>query len=99
MRLVTRHIGSLFTQGPFQCYRSLSRIVSSVRRPAVARAKKAPTSLPTEGRIELDSHADTTVLGANCIILSHTGQSCEVMPYSDTYDAITDVPVVTGATL
>ena len=39
------------------------------------------------------------MLGANCVDLSHTGQSCEVMPYSDTYNAITDVPVVTGATL
>ena len=99
MRPVTRHLDSLLAQGSSPYYRSLSRIVSSVRRPAVARAKKAPISLPTEGRIELDSHADTTVLGANCIILSHTGQSCEVMPYSDTYDAITDIPVVTGATL
>ena len=54
---------------------------------------------PLEGRIELDSHADTIVLGTNCVILSYTGQSCEVMPYSDTYDAITDVPVITGATL
>ena len=99
MRLVTRHVDYLFAQEPVQCYCSLSRIVSSICRPAVARAKKTPISLPTEGRIELDSHADTTVLGANCIILSHTGQSCEVMPYSDTYDAITDVPVVTGATL
>ena len=67
--------------------------------PAAAKAKRRPTSLPTEGCIELDSHADTIVLGANCIILSHTGQSCEVMTYSDTYNAITDVPVVTGATL
>ena len=58
-----------------------------------------PSSLPPEGRIELDSYANTIVFGANCVILSHTGQSCEVMPYSDTYDAITDVPVVTGATL
>ena len=96
---VTRHVDSLFAQGPVQCCRYLSRIVSSVRRLAVARAKRRPTSFPTEGCIELDSHADTIVLGANCIILSHTGQSCEVMPYSDTYDAITDVPVITGATL
>ena len=96
---VTRHIVSLFAQGPAQCCRHLSRIVSSVRHLAAAKVKKRPTSLPTEGRIELDSHADTIVLGANCIILSNTGQSCEVMPYSNTYDAITDVPVVTGATL
>ena len=96
---VTRHVVSLIARGPAQRCRHLSRIVSSVRCPAPAKAKKRPTSLPTEGRIELDSHADTIVLGTNCTILSHTGQSCEVMPYSDTYDAITDVPVVTGATL
>ena len=96
---VTRYVVSLLAQVPAQCCCRVSRIVSSIRHPAAAKVKKRPMSLPTEGRIELDSHADTIVLGANCIILSHTGQSCEVMPYSDTYDAITDVPVVTGATL
>ena len=90
---------SLFVQGPSQNSRRLSRILSSIHHPAASNAKRKPSSLPTEGCIELDSHADTIVLGANCVILSHTGQSCEVMPYSDTYDAITDVPVVTGATL
>ena len=96
---VTRHVVSLFAQGPSQRSRRLSRILSSVRRPAASNAKRKPSLLPTEGCTELDSHADTIVLGANCVILSHTGQSCEVMPYSDTYNAITDVPVVTGATL
>ena len=67
--------------------------------PGCCKSQENAYILPTEGRIELDSHADTTVLGANCIILSHTGQSCEVMPYTDTYNAITDVPVVAGATL
>ena len=92
-------IVSSFAQGPSQCSRCLSRILSSDCRPAASNAKRKPTSLPTEGHIKLDSHADTIVLGANCVILSHTGQSCEVMPYSDTYDAITAVPAVTGATL
>ena len=96
---VTRHIVSLFAQGPSRHSRRLSRILSSVRHPAASNAKRKPTSLPTECHIKLDSHADTIVLGANCVILSHTGQSCKLMPYSDTYDAITDVPVVTGATL
>ena len=90
---------SLFAQGPFQHSCCFSRILSSIRHPAASNAKRKPSMLPPEGRIDLDSHADTIVLGANCVILSHTGQSCEVMPYSDTYDAITDVPVVTGATL
>ena len=57
------------------------------------------TLLPTHGRIELDSHADTVVLGSNCVVLHHTGKVCEVSPYTDEYDAITDVPVVRGATL
>ena len=57
------------------------------------------TSLPSHGRIELDSHADTFVLGSNCVVLHHTGKVCEVSPYTDEYDAITDVPVVRGATL
>ena len=54
------------------------------------------TLLPTHGRSELNSHADTVVLGSNCVVLHSTG---EVSPYVDEYDAITDVPVVRGATL
>ena len=56
-------------------------------------------SLPSHGRIELDSHADTVVLGSNCVVFHHTGKVCEVSPYTDEYDAITDAPVVRGATL
>ena len=55
--------------------------------------------LQTHGRIELDSHADTVVLGSNCVVLHHMGKVCEVSPYTDEYDAITDVPVVRGAIL
>ena len=50
-------------------------------------------------QIELDSHIDTIVLGKNAIVLSFTGKTCQVSPYNDTYKAITNVPVVTGATL
>ena len=49
------------------------------------------------GRIELDSHADTTVLGCNCVILSYTGKDCKVSPYSDEYKSIQHGPVVIGA--
>ena len=78
--------------------RCLSHIVSSMQR----RKKNKPgvnTSLLSHGRIELDSHAETVVLGSNCVVLHHTGKVCEVSPYTDEYDAITDVPVVRGATL
>jgi len=50
------------------------------------------------GRSELDSHADTTALGRNSIILSYTGRECEVSPYADSYDSIKKVPIVQGAT-
>ena len=78
--------------------RHLLHILSSMRR----RKKNEPgvnTSLPSYGRIELDSHADTVVLGLNCVVLHHTGKVCEVSPYMDEYDAFTDIPVVRGATL
>ena len=44
-------------------------------------------------------HADTTVLGSNCVVLSYTGKECEVSPYSSEYEAVQNVPVVTGATV
>ena len=47
------------------------------------------------GRIELDPHADTTILGRNCVILTYTGKKCKVLPYSDWYESIQHVPVVT----
>ena len=49
------------------------------------------------GRIELDMHADTTVLGSNCVVLSYMGKECEVSPYSSEYEAVRNVPVVTAA--
>ena len=51
------------------------------------------------GRIELDTHADTTVLGSNCVVLSYMGEECEVSPYSSQYEVVQNVPVVTGATV
>ena len=53
----------------------------------------------THGCIELDTHVDTTVLRSNCIVLSYTGKECEVSPYSPDYEAMHNIPVVTGATV
>jgi hypothetical protein len=52
----------------------------------------------THGRMELDSHADTIVLGSNAIIMHYTNRECDVSPYVDAYKPIIDVPIVTGAT-
>ena len=50
------------------------------------------------GRCELDTHADTFVAGRNCIVMNYTERVCDVMPYSDDYEARTDIPIVQAAT-
>ena len=81
---------------------SVNRIVSSTRK---KNNKKTDATLAhkiqhtTHGRIELDTHVDTTVLGSNCIVLSYTGKECEVSPYSPDYEAVRNIPVVTCATV
>jgi hypothetical protein len=48
--------------------------------------------------MELDLHADTIVLGKNCVVLAYTGRECDVSPYTESYAAIRGVPIVSGAT-
>ena len=81
--------------------RVTARIVSSTRHPRNGSQSKrrGNRTLPTDGRIELDSHAETVVLGSNAVILHYTGNECEVSPYSNEYEAISNVPVVRGVTL
>ena len=50
------------------------------------------------GRCELDSHADTTVAGANCTVLHFTGKECNVSPFRDDYEPISKVKICTAAT-
>ena len=52
---------------------------------------------PFHGRSELDSHADTTVAGKNCVILRYTDRSCDVAPFSNKYMPMKDVPIVSAA--
>lgn len=83
-RVATRRIISV--HGSSDC-RPASRIISHVQHDS-----------SIYSRMELDSHADTVVLGSNCVVLSFTGRECDVSPYSDTYQAIKGVPIVSGAT-
>ena len=50
------------------------------------------------GRTELDSHADTIVAGKNYTVMHYTEISCDVAPFSDTYDPMTNIPIITAAT-
>ena len=51
-----------------------------------------------DGRLELDSHADTFVAGKNCQVMHYTERVCDVMPYSDEYEVKEKVPIVQAAT-
>ena len=59
---------------------------------------QAKENKTTYSNLEMDSHADTIVLGRNCTILSYSGRECDVSPYTDSYESIKGVPIVTGAT-
>ena len=47
---------------------------------------------------ESDSNADTCCLGINFTVLSYTNRMADVYPYDSSYQPITNVPIVTGAT-
>ncbi len=52
-----------------------------------------------EGRVELDTHADTCVAGSNTVVLDLTGKVVSVSPFCDSeYQSIEAVPVATVAT-
>ena len=51
-----------------------------------------------QSQIEMDSHADTIVCGANCAVMYYTGKQCDVSPYTDAYEAIKSVPIVQAGT-
>ena len=83
--------------------RTILRIVSSIRKVSKNKTAKAeyqhrPQST-SHGHIKLDMHADTTVLGSNCVILSYMGKECEVSPYLSEYEAVQNIPVFIGATV
>ncbi len=48
--------------------------------------------------VELDSHADTCVAGANCVMFEDTGQRVRVSAYNEVYDPVEDVPIGTALT-
>ncbi len=50
------------------------------------------------GTCELDSHADTSVAGPNCTVIEYTNQMVSVTGFSNEYEAIHDVPIITAAT-
>ena len=57
----------------------------------------ASTSSSSQSRTELDSHADSPVVGKNAIILYKTDMTVNVTPFSDDFGMMPEVPVVHAA--
>ena len=94
-------IKNLFKNHKVQTTSNLIKISAyhtSNRRIAAAYANSA-TPRPTIGNIEMDTHTDTIVAGANCCILEYTGRICDVSPYSSDYSPVIGVPIVKAATV
>ena len=75
------------------------RIMDTRRRVAVTGIHD-PTHHTDQGhmaRCELDSHADTCVLGSNFKLIELTGEVVDVVPYHEEYDVKKDVPIVSAA--
>jgi hypothetical protein len=49
-------------------------------------------------QLELDSHANTCVAGTNTRVMDYADTKVSVSPFSDSYEAIKDVPIATVAT-
>ena len=57
----------------------------------------ASSSTSSQSRTELDSHADSPVVGKNTIILYKTEMTVNVTPFSDDFGMMPEVPVVHAA--
>lgn len=90
---VLREYG-LLIQGDFY---NISNI-NTIKRCKVAKVFKQQNDCEHHGRIELDTHADCFVAGRNCQVMHYTERVCDVLPYSDDYEARQRVPIVQAAT-
>ena len=74
------------------------RRIAQVKANGPTSRKIEATNMINHGRIELDTHVDTIVLGQSFILLSETGIECDVSPYTDEYESIKNFPIVLEAT-
>jgi hypothetical protein len=72
---------------------------SRTPRRGIAAAKKSSNVLEhVSSRTDLDSHADTCVLGKNFKIIEYSGEHCTVTAYDDALKPRERVPVGKGGT-
>ena len=68
--------------------------VTSIRRAAKVKSDKQNVA----ARMELDTHADTCVIGPGFLKIQDTGNTCTVQPYISSYKEMADIPIISAAT-
>jgi hypothetical protein len=95
--LTTSLIGGRTAAGQNKHNINTVRVISSVHHNDKPNAQH---SVPhTMSYNETDSNADTCCLGNNFAVLQYTNRSATVAPFHADYAALTNVPIVTGATV
>jgi hypothetical protein len=87
-------IGRILRRGPKK-RKNVSRVISSLRR-RVSRTNGMLNAIPQEpvhSTLEMDTHADTCVLGPNFVIMHYTSRECDVSPYTGKSNTIPREPV------
>ena len=59
--------------------RQLAPIQTSNRRDVIHSTRIQDQGDSYSGKTELDSHADTTVAGRNCMVMNYTEMSCKIL--------------------
>jgi len=91
------------TAGSQMSRRRINKVVSSSRFPSrnisqVTYRQYHNHSDVISGPCELDSHADTNVAGANCVVMEVTNQTVNVSAFSESHGVMENIPIVTAAT-
>ena len=74
-------------------------IQNVITKRRIGKAKASPEPAPnTVAANEADTNADTCCLGTNFIPILYTNRTADVYPYSDAYEPIENIPIVSGAT-
>lgn len=85
------------TTAPLPTKRTQRHVMMAVTRRIVMHS--GMNTEGSEGRMELDTHADTCVAGNNTVVLDLTGKVVSVSPFCESeFKALEDIPVATVAT-
>lgn len=90
-----------FGRNAYRRSNRLGVIISSLRSASKVKSSDhlySDFTVNQVGYAEIDNHADTCCFGANFRPTFITDQVCEVSPYHESYDSISNVPVVSACT-